>query len=66
MNRTKAAPIQVQKYLKGVKYPASKEDLVKCAQQNKADKDIISLLQGMQADKFNSPAEVSKAIGDED
>jgi len=64
MPKTKVSPIQVQKFLKGVSYPASKNDLVKQAKQNKADKEIISMLEGMKEDKFKNPAEVSKAIGE--
>jgi hypothetical protein len=57
-----AAPIEVQKFLKGVEYPAKKKDLVNKARQNKADEDIISLLEGMKENAFKSPAEVSKAL----
>ncbi|HEX2933915.1 MAG TPA: DUF2795 domain-containing protein [Bacteroidales bacterium] len=57
------APIEVQKYLKGVDYPANRKDLVNKAKQNKADKEVISLLEGLKEDAFKSPAEVSKAVG---
>lgn len=63
MERTKIAPIQVQKSLKGIHYPANKSDLVKQAKQNKADKDLISLLEGLKTENFKNPAEVSKAVG---
>ena len=56
-------PIQVEKFLKGVDYPASKDDLVKMAEKNGADEEIRSTLQQLKEDKFGSPAEVSKAIG---
>ena len=57
-------PIQVEKFLKGVDYPASKDDLVKKAEQNGADEEIRSTLQQLKANKFNTPADVSKAIGE--
>jgi hypothetical protein len=66
MPKTKISPIQVQKYLKGVSYPAQRNDLVERARQNKADKGVISMLEGMKKDNFKNPAEVSKAIGEED
>lgn len=58
-----AAPIEVQKFLKGVDYPAKKKDLISKAKQNRADGEVISLLEGLKEDAFNSPAEVSKALG---
>jgi hypothetical protein len=66
MDRTKTTPIAVQKYLKGVNYPATKRDLVQHAKQNKAEKDVISILEGLKEDKFNSPTDVSRAIGEEE
>ncbi len=57
-------PIQVEKFLKGIDYPASKDDLVKKAEQNGADEEIRSTLQQLKEDKFGSPADVSKAIGE--
>jgi hypothetical protein len=64
MAKVKTAPIQVQKFLKGMDYPASKNDLIEQAKRNKADESVISMLQGMKTNKFNSPADVSKALGD--
>lgn len=66
MARVKTAPIQVQKFLKGMDYPASREDLIKQAKKNKAGNDIIGLLENIKTDKFNSPADVSKGLGDSD
>lgn len=58
----KANPIKIQKYLKGMDYPAKKDDLVKQAQKNGAEKDIINVLKEVKEEEFNSPAELSKAI----
>lgn len=41
----------------------SKEDLVKHAKQGGADKALCEHLEKMPGDKFETPAEVSKAIG---
>ena len=59
----KVNPIQVQKFLSGVNYPASKDDLIKKAQQEGASQDVVSTLQQMPGDRFNSPNDVSQAIG---
>lgn len=57
-------PIQLQKHLKGVDYPTSKEDLVKHAQNQGADKQALSLLQQLPDKEYESPTDVSKAVGE--
>lgn len=61
-----ANPFEVQKYLKGVDYPANKKDLLTKAKSNGAKKEILSILEGLREDEFANPAEVSKAVGDLD
>jgi hypothetical protein len=56
-------PIQVQKFLSGIDYPATKEDLVKRAKEQGADDNVVSTLQNLSTEKFNSPNDVSEAIG---
>ncbi|MGV0026300.1 DUF2795 domain-containing protein [Phormidesmis priestleyi] len=56
-------PIEVQKHLKGIDYPVSKEDLIKHAQQNGADEDLRSILEELPDEAYETPAEVSQAIG---
>lgn len=58
-----SSPIEVQKYLKGVDYPATKKDLVEKARSNGAGKEILSLIEDLKEDEFANPAEVSKGIG---
>jgi hypothetical protein len=59
----KINPIQAQKHLKGVNYPVTKEDLVKHAKDSGADKELCAHLEKMPGDRFETPADVSKAIG---
>ena len=66
MAKVKTAPILVQKYLKGLDYPATKQDLINYAKNNGADENVISMLQGLRTNKFNDPADVSKAMGEID
>lgn len=56
-------PIDVQKNLKGVSYPASREDLVAAAEDNGGDVELVEQLRGLNEDEFESPAEVMKALG---
>ncbi|KYC39927.1 hypothetical protein WA1_28600 [Scytonema hofmannii PCC 7110] len=60
----KLNPIQVQKHLKGVDYPANREELIKRAQQNGADENAISVLQQIPDREYQAPTEVSEAVGD--
>lgn len=60
------SPREVEKHLKGVQYPAKKEDLVNQAKKEGASKDIIDTLQKMPMQTFNRPTDVTKAIGEED
>jgi hypothetical protein len=62
----RTAAIQIQKFLKGISDPANKNDLINQAKKNKADKEVISRLEELKDTKFKSPADVSKAIGEEE
>ncbi len=56
-------PIQIEKFLKGIDYPAKKADLIKRAEQNGADEQVRATLQQLPEQQFDSPADVSKAVG---
>ena len=55
-------PIEVQKHLKGVDYPASKDDLVSKAEGNGAPSEVVEQLRGMGKDSFDGPNAVVEAI----
>jgi predicted outer membrane protein len=57
-----ANPIQIQKYLKGVDYPASKEQLIENARKLGADDNICASLEQLPDDEFQTPADVSEAF----
>ncbi|HEX3643904.1 MAG TPA: DUF2795 domain-containing protein [Ktedonobacteraceae bacterium] len=61
-----ANPAEVERCLKGVNYPAKKEELIKHAQQQGANQDVIEVLKEMRDQNFNSPVEVNKAVGEID
>lgn len=58
-----ANPVEVQKCLKGVDYPATKQDLIQHAQKQGADEKICSTLEQLPDQEFSTPANVSQAIG---
>ena len=57
--------VEIEKALKGMNYPASKQDLVQKAKQNNASQDVIQTIQNLPQDQFNSPTDVQKAWGQE-
>lgn len=60
----KINPIELQKHLKGVSYPASKQDVIAKAKENGADQELLSTLERLSDERFQTPADVNKAIGD--
>lgn len=59
----RANPIQVQKFLEGVGYPRRRDDLVKEAERQGASPRVRSTLERLPNTTFQTPAEVSEAIG---
>ena len=59
------SPANVTKNLKGVHFPARKEDLVKHAQHEKAEKTALSQIQTLEDREYASMADVMKGFGAE-
>ena len=55
-------PIELQKHLKGVNYPASRDDLVSAAQSNGAPDDVVEALRGAGQESFDGPSAVQQAL----
>ncbi|WP_073487652.1 DUF2795 domain-containing protein [Streptoalloteichus hindustanus] len=58
-------PIQVQKFLGGIDYPATKDEVVRTAESHGADEDVLNTLRNLSRDNFNSPNDISEAIGEQ-
>ena len=58
-----ASPATVERYLGGMDYPASKQDLIEHARQQQAPQDVVSVLERVDDAEYNSPVDLSKAIG---
>jgi predicted outer membrane protein len=56
-------PVQVQKFLKGVDYPASKATLIEKAMSMGADENVRATLEQLPDEEFQTPADVSQAFG---
>jgi hypothetical protein len=54
--------IEVQKYLSGMDYPASKEQLVEHAKSKGASKEILDELDRLPDEEYDGPNRVSSAV----
>jgi hypothetical protein len=57
-------PVELQKYLKGMNYPASKDDLIEHAEGQGADDEILDLLEQIPDEEYDAPTDVNKALGE--
>jgi hypothetical protein len=57
-------PVEIEKYLKGVNYPANKQDLIKHAQQQGAPKEVLETLKQVREETYNKPTDVARAVGE--
>ena len=56
------SPIDLQKALGGMDYPAKKDDIVQTARDNGAGDDVISALEGIPDKEYDGPTGVSEAV----
>ncbi|THA63807.1 DUF2795 domain-containing protein [Streptomyces sp. A0958] len=60
-----ANPIELQKCLSGVGYPAGKDAIVEQARKNGAGDEVMAALKGLPEKQYESPAEVNKEVAQE-
>lgn len=58
------SPSNIAKYLKGIDFPAGKEDLVDHAMEQDADEEVIEILNQMPDRDYKSMADVMKGVGE--
>ncbi len=58
------SPIEVQKALKGMDYPAKKKDLIEKARENDAPKEVMQVLENLPEKEFENAVDVSKEFGE--
>lgn len=56
-------PIQVQRFLKNVDYPASRLDLINVAKNEGADENVIATLEHLPDKEYDGPVGISREIG---
>lgn len=58
----KPSPIDVQKALGGIDYPASKADIVSKAEASSAGGSVLEALKNLPERQYDAPTDVSKEI----
>lgn len=56
-------PIQVQKFLGGLDYPVSKQDILDRARENGADENVMDALERIPDGEYDAPTAVSREVG---
>ncbi|UOY01336.1 DUF2795 domain-containing protein [Blastococcus sp. PRF04-17] len=56
------SPIDIQKALSGMDYPASKQDIVARAEQEGAGDEVLEALRGIEDREYEGPSGVSSAV----
>lgn len=51
-----------RKYVRGIKFPVNKEDLISAVERNGAPDDLIETLRAMDKPRFTGPNEVQNAL----
>lgn len=60
-----SSPSNVAHYLKGVDFPAGKNQLLECARNNGAEQDVVATIEQMPDDqRYESMADVMKGYGE--
>ena len=54
----------VQRYLRGIDYPAGKEGVISQAQTNNAPNEVLDILRKIRDQEFHSAADLSRALGE--
>ncbi|OUE20021.1 hypothetical protein BFL34_02169 [Clavibacter michiganensis] len=57
-------PIELQKHLSGLDYPATKDAIVKKAEDAGADSDTLDALRGIADTEYDAPTAINSAVSD--
>lgn len=59
------SPIELQKALSGIDYPADRDDLVQRAKDNRAPDEVVNFLEQIPNRQYDGPSGVSQEISDQ-
>jgi hypothetical protein len=59
----RVSPIEIQKHLSGISYPASRDEVIATAETNGAPAEILAELRALTRDEFDGPDDVMEELG---
>ena len=59
----KASPAAIERYLKGIHFPAGKDDLIQQAKGNGAPDDVLRVLNRFENKEYSGAVDVAKEVG---
>jgi hypothetical protein len=62
-SQTVPSPIEVQKFLGGLEYPARKREIIDKAEMQGADDDVMNVLEQLPEREYANPTDISREIG---
>ena len=57
------SPVQIEKYLGGLEFPAIKREIVEKVKSNTDDQSVISMVENLPDQKYNSPNDIWLELG---
>lgn len=60
------SPANVAFYIKGVEFPATKQDLMRRAKENGAEAEVLDMIGHMPDNRYETAADVMKGYGEAD
>lgn len=57
-------PPGVEKYLKGISFPADKNDLLRQIRANNAPKEVVDAVEQLEEKTYHSPIDISQQMGE--
>ena len=62
-NSEKASPAAIERYIKGIKFPANTKQILEQAKNNNAPEDVMKVLKKFKDHDYGSPIDVAKEVG---
>lgn len=56
-------PAKIEESIKGIDFPASKEDILNRARENSAAQEEMDALEGLPDQEYTTPTDITQALG---
>ena len=56
-------PVEIEKSLRGINFPATKEEITKKAKENGAGREILDALNKLSEKEYQKPMDITKEVG---